>query len=71
MGLQWHSGQENCPEKKSEKSQHFDRQTLLFLFRGLVRRQTNTKEHNPETCQGNINKSCPVPNFESPGPQVR
>ena len=31
MGLQWHSGRENCPEKKSEKSQHFDQLFRLFF----------------------------------------
>ena len=41
------------------------------MFRGLVRRQTNTDKHDPESCQGFINDKCPVPNFKSSGPEVK
>jgi hypothetical protein len=40
------------------------------MFRGLLRRQTNTNEHDPEFCKGMIKDKCPVPHFESSGPQV-
>ena len=44
--------------------------TYLLLFRGLIRRQTNTDDHDPEVCQGKVDAKCPLPNFESAGPQV-
>ncbi|CAB4006217.1 cytochrome b-245 heavy chain-like [Paramuricea clavata] len=43
---------------------------IVHGMQGLLRRQTNTNEHDPEFCKGMIKDKCPVPNFESSGPQT-
>ena len=43
---------------------------LCYFNRGLLRRQTNTEEHDPETCRGEINDKCPIPHFEAAGAEV-
>ncbi|XP_028415296.1 cytochrome b-245 heavy chain-like isoform X2 [Dendronephthya gigantea] len=43
---------------------------IVHGMQGLVRRQTNTDEHDPERCKGDINKCRRLPHFESSGPQT-